>query len=123
VWCADEDGDADVDADFSIVFWCFDDECRRSASPFKDQEEPSGVPSCLSSSFLRVEVFCLQEDKNAASSIIFFYCCLDSWTVLLSPIIVLATVVSLYMSFALSSDRLIFTCIFFSGYDLPRLND
>jgi hypothetical protein len=24
VWCADEDGDADVDADFSIVFWCFD---------------------------------------------------------------------------------------------------
>jgi hypothetical protein len=23
VWCADEDGDVDVDADFSIVFWCF----------------------------------------------------------------------------------------------------
>jgi hypothetical protein len=38
------------------------------------------------------------------SSIIFFYCCLDSWTVLLSSIIVLAIVQSLYIPFALSSD-------------------
>jgi hypothetical protein len=56
----------------------------------------------------------LLEDKDAASSIIFFYCCLDSWTVLLFPIIVLTTVVSLYLPFALSSDRLIFTCIFWN---------
>jgi hypothetical protein len=54
----------------------------------------------------------LLEYFEAKSSIIFFYCCLDSWTVLLSPIIVLATVVSLYIPFAPSSDRLIFTCIF-----------
>jgi hypothetical protein len=91
-----------------------DDEYERRASPFKDWEEPSGVPSCLSSGLLRVEVFCLLEDKDAASSIIFFYCCLDSWTVLLSPIIVLATVVLLYIPFALSSDRLIFPCIFWN---------
>jgi hypothetical protein len=32
--------------------------------------------------------------------------------VLLSSIIILATVVSLYIPFSLSSDRLIFTCIF-----------
>jgi hypothetical protein len=37
-------------------------------------------PSSLSSSVLRGEGFHL-EDKDAASSIIFFYCCLDSWTV------------------------------------------
>jgi hypothetical protein len=34
-----------------------DAECRRRASPFKDWVEPSGVPSCLSSGLLRVEVF------------------------------------------------------------------
>jgi hypothetical protein len=59
----------------------FDTECRRPTSPFKDREEPSGLPSSLSSSVLRDEVFHLLEDKDATSSIIVFYCCLDSWTV------------------------------------------
>jgi hypothetical protein len=75
---ADEDGDYEV---WSSICRFVDDECRRRASPFKDWEEPSGVPLCLSSGLHRVKGFCLLEDKDVVPSIIFFYCCLDSWTV------------------------------------------
>jgi hypothetical protein len=31
-----------------MIVCLFDDECRRLASPFKEREEPSGVPSWIS---------------------------------------------------------------------------
>jgi hypothetical protein len=55
--------DADVSADG-------DAECRRPTSPFKARDEPSGLPSCLSSGILRVYRL---ESFEAKSSIIFFY--------------------------------------------------
>jgi hypothetical protein len=91
------------------------DECMRLASPLIDQEESSGA------SFVLI----FWSAFKTKSSIILFYCCLDSWTVPLSSIIVLAIVRSLYIPFALSSDALS-SCVFFgfSSWDgLPRPND
>jgi hypothetical protein len=85
------------------------------ASPLIDQEESSGA------SFVLI----FWSAFEAKSSIILFYYCLDSWTVPLSSIIVLATVQSLYIPFVLSSDALSSRVFFgFSSWDgLPRPND
>ena len=70
------------------------DECMRLASPLIEQEEPSGA------SFVLI----FWSAFEVKSSIIFFYYCLDSWTVPLSSIIVPAIEQSLYIPFVLSSD-------------------
>nr|TKW22585.1 hypothetical protein SEVIR_4G238400v2 [Setaria viridis] len=47
--------------------------------------------------------FIAAAEASGDSSIMHFFCCLDNWTALCSLIIVLATVESLFIPFALSS--------------------
>jgi hypothetical protein len=75
-----------------------DDECRRLASPFKEREEPSRVFFVLifCGDVFNYHLLLLPRQLDGA----------------MSPIIVLATVVSLYIPFALSFDRRYFHVIF-----------
>ena len=103
---------------FSDGVWClvFGHECMRLASLLIEQEEPSGA------SFMLI----FWSAFEAKSSIIFFYYCLDSWMVPLSPITVLATVQSLYIPFASSSDSRCLHVYFLDfppGYGLPCPNE
>jgi hypothetical protein len=43
-----------MNASLDVCVFGFDTECKRQASPFKEREEPSEVPSSLSSGVLHV---------------------------------------------------------------------
>jgi hypothetical protein len=88
--------------DAAIFDLIFDARCRRRASAFKEREEPSGESSRLSSGVLHAYLLDCLRDEGFNYRLQLLPGQLDGE---LSPIIVLATVVSLYITFALSSDK------------------
>jgi hypothetical protein len=81
-----------------VVLCCFNDECRCPASVFKEREESSRLPSSLSAGVLHAYLLdCLRgEDFNYRLLLL-----PGQLDYALSPIIIVATVVSLYIPFAL----------------------
>jgi hypothetical protein len=104
------------------VQWCRM-RCRMHAPGFSSYRAGRVFWSVLHAYLLASFVLIFWSAWEAKSSIIFFYCCLDSWTVPLSSIIVLAIVQSLYIPFAMSSNSHSRVFLDFSGYGLPHPND
>jgi hypothetical protein len=96
--CSDASSDGSSDA-----------ECRRRTSAFKEREEPSGESSRLSSGVLHAYLLDCLRGEGFNYCLLLFLGQLDG---VLSPLIVLAIVVSLYIPFALSSDRRYLRAIF-----------
>jgi hypothetical protein len=86
-----------------------DAECRRRTSAFKEREEPSRESSHLSSDVLHAYLLDCLRGKGFNYRLLLLPGQLDG---VLSPLIVLATVVSLYIPFALSSDTRYLQAIF-----------
>jgi hypothetical protein len=91
--------------------------CKRRTSAFKEREEPSGESSRLAYGVLHAYLLDCLHGEGFNYRLLLLPGQLDS---VLSPLIVLATVVSLYVPFALSSDRHYLQAIFWTSLFLTE---